>query len=114
MVGVIGLGASLDMLASYGVGCSESPVAERVLEIAATAADRLESLGAKVAGRHDEPHQSGIISFDLPDRDLVAQRQQCAKNNVLLSCRGGLLRISPHAYVNEDDVEQLIETLEQG
>ena len=114
MVGVIGLGASLDMLASYGVGCSESPVAERVLEIAATAADRLELLGATVVSRHEEPHRSGIVSFDLPDRDLVAQRQQCAKNNVLLSCRGGLLRISPHAYVNEDDVEQLIETLEQG
>ena len=114
MVGVIGLGASLDMLASYGVGCSESPVAERVLEIAATAADRLESLGATVAGRHEEPHQSGIISFDLPGRDLVAQRQQCARNNVLLSCRGGLLRISPHAYVNKDDVEQMIESLEQG
>ncbi|MFP6575710.1 MAG: aminotransferase class V-fold PLP-dependent enzyme, partial [Pirellulaceae bacterium] len=48
MAGVIGLGASLDMLASYGLGCNDSPLAPRVLEIAELASERLESLGAKV------------------------------------------------------------------
>ncbi|HIA20159.1 MAG TPA: aminotransferase class V-fold PLP-dependent enzyme [Planctomycetes bacterium] len=111
MAGVIGLGASLDMLASYGLGCNDSPLAPRVLEIAELASERLESLGAKVVSCREAAHRSGIVSFDLPGRDLAAERRRCAAQGVILSCRGGLLRISPHAYVNEEDVERLLEVL---
>jgi selenocysteine lyase/cysteine desulfurase len=111
MAGVIGLGASLDMLASYGLGCNDSPLAPRVLEIAELASGRLESLGAKVVSCREGAHRSGIVSFDLPGRDLAAERRRCAAQGVILSCRGGLLRISPHAYVNEEDVERLLEVL---
>ena len=111
MVGVLGLGASLDMLASYGLGCNTSPIAERVLEIAEMAAVQLQSIGAKIISCREEAHRSGIVSFDLPGRDLPGERRRCLARQVALSCRGGLLRISPHAYVNEEDVIRLIEVL---
>ncbi|HIA19736.1 MAG TPA: aminotransferase class V-fold PLP-dependent enzyme [Planctomycetaceae bacterium] len=114
MAGVIGLGASLDMLASYGLGCSASPLAERVLEIAELASVELESLGAKIISCREGPHRSGIVSFDFPGRDLAAQRRRCSAAAVALSCRGNLLRISPHAYVNDEDVGRLIEVLREG
>ena len=113
MVGVIGLGASLDMLASYGLGCNASLLASRVLEVAELASERLVSLGADIVSCQEGPHRSGIISFDLPGRDLTAARRRAAANGVILSCRGGLLRISPHAYVNEEDIERLIEALRE-
>lgn len=113
MAGVIGLGASLDMLASYGLGCNDSPLATRVVEIADLASERLASLGANIVSCREGAHRSGIVSFDLPGRDLAAARRRCAARAVILSCRGGLLRISPHAYVNEEDIERLIEALRE-
>ena len=113
MAGVMGLGASLDMLATFGLGCKDSLVASRVLEVADLASERLASLGADIVSCREGPHRSGIITFDLPGRDLKAVRRRAIANGVILSCRGGLLRISPHAYVNEEDIEKLIEALRE-
>ena len=111
MVGAVALGASLDLLAEFGLSPDVSPLADRVLEINAHAAQRLVSLGAVIASDLAPQRASGILSFDLPGRDLAAARRRCLENGVVLSVRHGRLRISPHAYVNEDDVDRLITAL---
>src|SRR6185295_8526661 len=64
MVGFIGLGASLDLLTSLGVGPQKSPVAEHVLAITDYACQRLLELGAKLHAPRLGPHRSGIVTFD--------------------------------------------------
>ncbi|MBP89011.1 MAG: cysteine desulfurase [Planctomycetaceae bacterium] len=111
MVGLLGLGASLNLLSACGVGPNESAVGDRVLEISDFACQRLREVGAKVSGDRSAVHRSGIVAFDMPRQDLVALRQRCLENGVVLSHRADRLRISPHAYCNEDDVERLITNL---
>jgi len=113
MAGLLGLGASLELLASLGLSADASPLAQRVAQITELACDRLETIGARIVSSRDEEHRSGIVAFDLPGRDLAAERKCCLEAGVVLSCRGGNLRISPHAYVNEEDVDRLIEVLKR-
>jgi cysteine desulfurase / selenocysteine lyase len=111
MVGAMALGASLTLLAELGLSPTASPLADRVLQINAAAAARLEQIGAVIASDRQAAHASGILSFDLPGRDLAAARRRCLEAGVVLSVRHGRLRISPHAYVNDDDVDRLIDVL---
>lgn len=111
MVGLLGLGASMELLASFGSGPSNSAIAERVLQLTDLACERLTSHGAVIASNRDGDHRSGIVSFELPGQDPQELRKRCLANHVVLSCRAGRLRISVHAYANEEDIERLIESL---
>jgi selenocysteine lyase/cysteine desulfurase len=106
MPGLLALGASLEMLADY----PPQQVSERVLDLADAICARLPEVGATTAGRQRD-HASGIVSFDLPGRNLAEARRQCRERQVVLSCRGGRLRVSPHAYNNADDIDRLFEAL---
>jgi len=111
MGGLLGLGASLELLSSFGLGPRRSPLAERVLSLTDLACARLRAAGATVISDRSEAHRSGIVAFDFPGRDPAELRRRCFERHVALSCRGGWLRISPHAYANEDDLARLIEPL---
>jgi len=106
-------GGSMELLLQHG----QAAIAERVLAITDLACRRLTGAGAvidSVRGPwvHGAPdRRSGIVSFRFPGRDPDALRKQCLQQQVVLSCRAGRLRISPHAYNNESDVDRLIEAL---
>jgi cysteine desulfurase / selenocysteine lyase len=107
VAGLSALGASMELLCGFGM----EAISSRVLEITDLACRRLEEIGAVILSDRSADHRSGIVSFELPGRDSHLLRRQCVERKVVLSCRGGRLRISPHAYNNADDVERLIEAL---
>ena len=105
--GWIGLGASLELLAGFGMPA----IAGRVLEVTDLACRRLAQIGAKILSVRQGDCKSGIVSFEMPGRDPQALRDECLRQQVVLSCRAGRLRISPHAYNDASDVDRLIEAL---
>jgi selenocysteine lyase/cysteine desulfurase len=107
MVGCIGLGASLELLRRLGVTSSHSTVAEAVLELAAEAESMLKSRGAELISPCFPGHDSGIITFRVPDRNPHELRKACLAAGVALSVRGGGIRISLHGYNNRDDLARL-------
>jgi cysteine desulfurase / selenocysteine lyase len=112
MAGMLALGASLDFLHELGI----ERVSAAILDITDRACERLREIGAKIVSDRRMEHRSGqqrsgIVAFELPDRDPLAVKKHCLTRQVVLSCRSGRLRISPHAYNNEEDVERLVEAL---
>ncbi len=111
MAGVLALGASLDLLARMGLGSQHSAVADRVLSITDYACEQLEALGARLLSPREPGHCSGIVVFDVPGQDPASLRLRCLDAGVVLSCRGGGLRISPHGYANRADIDRLVDAL---
>jgi selenocysteine lyase/cysteine desulfurase len=110
--GMLALGASLKLLR----GCGIDAVAASILDITERACQRLGEIGAKIVSDRRPDHRggeqrSGIVSFELPGRDPLAVKRHALRQNVVFGCRAGRLRISPHAYNNEEDLGRLIEAL---
>ena len=113
-VGFLALGASLEMLRSCGLAHNSSRLEQQVVQLGDYAVDRLQAVGAEIISLREPGHLSGIITFRLRDADHAAVREACLARGVVLSHRGGGLRISPHAYNNESDVDRLMDCLADG
>jgi selenocysteine lyase/cysteine desulfurase len=107
MPGLLALGASLELLAAFPT----ERVAARILAITDEICERLSRVGAAIASCREPLHASGIVSFELPGRNPALVRKGCRERHVLLSCRAGRLRVSPHAYANSEDIERLLTAL---
>jgi selenocysteine lyase/cysteine desulfurase len=110
--GMLAFGASLRMLQDLGA----ANTAAAVLDITDRACERLVKIGATIVSDRDPNHRngeqrSGIVSFELPGHDPMALKRHGMKKDVIFGCRAGRLRISPHAYNNEEDLDRLVEAL---
>ncbi|HEY2841758.1 MAG TPA: aminotransferase class V-fold PLP-dependent enzyme, partial [Pirellulales bacterium] len=108
MPGFHAFGASLELLLAY----TREEMEARILATTDEACRRLQSIGATVHSHRDGGHASGIVAFDLPGRDSMQVRKQLLAHGVATGCRAGRVRISPHAYTNEQDLDQLLAAVE--
>jgi selenocysteine lyase/cysteine desulfurase len=107
VAGIVGLGESLRLLAGIG----PDAIGQRILEFTDEACRRLTQIGATIVSRREPPHASGIVLFDLPGQNPFEVKRRCLERGVVLNCRAGKLRLSPHAYNNQEDLDRLIESL---
>ena len=107
MVGLLALGASIELLARFGT----ERISRRILEITGCLCQRLERIGAVVRSDRHEQRASGIVAFDVPGQDHAKLRLQGLEQGIVLSVRGEHLRASLHAYNNEEDVQRLVDLI---
>lgn len=113
MLGIHGMGASLDLLASHGVSPTSSPVAKRVVELADDAADKTIEMGGEVLSPRLEGHRSGIVTVRFAGLDNQQLRKTCAAAGVAVSARGGGVRLSPHCYNTTDDIDRFLDVVQR-
>ena len=101
---VYGLGAAVEMLLDAGV----ADVASHITGLLDRAANALEAIGCEVSPAPE--HRAGILMIK-PAADVDALAEACAERNIAVSVRRGRLRLSPHLYNNEDDIDALVELL---
>jgi selenocysteine lyase/cysteine desulfurase len=96
------MGASVDMMLEIGPDAIE----QRVLALAASAQERLRRLGAEVA-----ENGSQIVAARFPAHDVSQLAKELRARSVMVAARHGHLRVSPHFYNNEGDLQRMEEEL---
>lgn len=96
------LGAVTELLLEVGLEAIE----QRVLALAGLLRRELRGLGAEV-----DEQASPIVTARWAGRDARALARELRERRILVSARHGRLRVSPHFYNNESDLETLLRAL---
>jgi selenocysteine lyase/cysteine desulfurase len=104
--GIMGLGASLQLLLDAGI----PTVAERVLFLTDHLCEQARRAGLDVFSSREPAERSGIVSLLVPGEPREVVRR-CRAANVVVSQRGGRVRVSPHAYNTTDELDRLVQLL---
>jgi len=106
-LGTHALGAALDLLLEIG----PDHIERRILELTDRLAAGLRARGAEVVSPWGEGERSGIVVFRCGDDP----NSVCAALNAagfVVRVRGGGIRVAPHFYNNEDDIDRLLAALD--
>lgn len=100
------LGAAIDLLLEIGV----DRIRARLYELTDRLAVGLRDLGAELLSPWGQEERSGIVVFRLGD-DPQRLGAELIRQGFVVRVRSGGIRIAPHFYNNEDDIDRLLTAL---
>lgn len=92
--------ASVNLMLEIG----PAEIEGRVLGLAAAAREMLRGIGAEV-----EETGSQIVAAGFEGKDVSRLARALKEQKILVAARHGKLRVSPHFYNNQEDLDQLID-----
>ena len=105
---VFGLGATIDWFNEVGTGAIES----RVLALVSRLTAGLAAKGYEVVGPQAEEPQSAIVSVALRnDKEQARFQQALQQTRTTCAVRESRVRLSPHFYNTEEEVDRLVACL---
>jgi selenocysteine lyase/cysteine desulfurase len=107
-LGIHGLGASLELLLEVGIPQIEEQVLGLTDYLIAGLQERGYNVTTPIASLQE---RSGIVCFNHPHHALDDLGQRLSKARVVISERGQVIRVSPHFYNDETDIDQLLSAL---
>ena len=108
VAGIYGLAAALGLLADAGI----SAISERILDLTARLRRGLKDLGYRIYGPEAPEHSSGIVSFFPREGDANRLTEHLLSHRIVVSSRRGLVRVSPHFYNTEPEMDRLLKLLD--
>jgi len=103
MPGLLGFGASLGLLLELG----PDVVSRRILDRADLVRELASAAGWTVLGSPRDQDRSSIVVLDRAGVDPAAAALELRRQGVVVACRRGRLRVSPHFYNNHEDLDRL-------
>ncbi len=107
MAGLQALGASLSLLQEIGAGA----VSKRILDRAAAVRELSARADWRVTGSKRPEDCSGIVAIEHDDVPAQQAAHALRQQGIVVCARRGKLRISPHIYNDDDDLERLHDAL---
>jgi selenocysteine lyase/cysteine desulfurase len=107
VAGITGLGGSLSLLLEIGIAA----IAGRVLELTDYLCERARQAGIEVFSSRAEKERSGIVSLIVPGQEPRERVKRCRAAGMVINQRAGRIRVSPHCYNTQAEIDRLIETL---
>lgn len=106
--GLLGMQASMELLMEAGL----AQIRQHLLHLTDLLAEGLQAKGYVVtSAMASESERSGILCFKHPNRPVAEMYERLTEAEVIVSLRGEVIRVSPHFYNTEGDVEALLEAL---
>jgi selenocysteine lyase/cysteine desulfurase len=105
-VGILALGAALDLFAEVGADRIE----QRILHLTAELAEGLRSRGADILSPWQDGERSGILTFRLGDSAALAAALEQA--GIIARTRAGGVRLAPHFYNSADDIARVLDAVD--
>ena len=105
--GVAALGASLGLILAAGVDA----ISRRVLTLTDYLCDRANAEGWSVFSSRQPGEASGIVSLTVPGVDPMDVVKTCRAAGVIVNARGGRVRVSPHGYNTEGEIDQFVDAV---
>ncbi len=108
LVGIAGLGGSLEMILDIGI----DRICSQVMMLADRLAAGLKSKGYRVISSRAPGEASGIVAFasDRHDHETIRMRLE-SEHRIMIAVREGRLRVSPHFYNTIEEIDHLVELL---
>ncbi len=106
--GIYALGASIGRFLEIGT----DKIEERIMHLTSLIAEGLESRGYSISSPFNDDERSGIICFFDPEKDSGEIYRQLTETNVICSLREKTIRLSPHLYNDQKDIEKFFSALE--
>ena len=105
--GISGLQAALQMIADLGATTIES----RVIALTDRLCDGLRGNNYEILSSRAPGEASGIVTFRGEGGRTEQALERLAAADILVSARAGGVRVSPHHYNSEDEIDHIIATL---
>jgi selenocysteine lyase/cysteine desulfurase len=103
--GVAALGASLQLLLDAGI----EAIAGRVGELTDHLCERAQSRGWGIFSSRAAGERSGIVSLIHPTLSSAEVMKRCRAAGVVVNDRADRVRIGPHAYNTEDELDRFLD-----
>ncbi len=104
-IGITSLHESIGMLLDVGI----ENIEEHVVDLNDKLVQSLHLTGRKAYVEGDRKERAGIVSIKVDDADHYAAN--LSKSKIQVAVRQGLIRVSPHFYNTEDEIDTLVEKL---
>ncbi len=105
-ISFIGAATAIQLLLNVGI----RNIQRRILNLTRTLIDSVKDLGYHLTTPDDEKTRSGIVHFLVDKAEDKAKK--LGNKGIVVSARSHGLRVAPHFYNTEGDVEQLIRELQ--
>lgn len=100
--GIYGMGAAVDMLLDVGI----ENVAARIRQLVERCERGLRGLGCETGPASVD--RAGILTFQHPRADARGLIDALTAASVSVSLRRGRIRVSPHCYTTDDEIDRFI------
>ncbi len=102
-IGAFSMAKSIQVLAE-----PKDRIAKHVLHLTDRLCEGLQRLGAEIASYRGPETSSGIVTFNMPQRDPIELGRALQNENIITTYRTNGIRVSPHGYNTEDEIDELL------
>jgi len=107
LVGAVGLAGSVELLLEVGL----EQVERRILALTRRLLDGLDARGCEIFTPREEKSRLGIVSFCRPGEPSDRLFRRLLEQKIIVAHRREWVRVSPHFYNSEDQIDALLEAL---